>query len=346
MREPSDPLIMTASPGWIGGEHLRLRAPPRSRHSRPGAPEGSASHSARISGPQQNTRSTPCASTGSASPRCRSAPRGPSSSMSPSTAMRRPRGPTSRLPEQRERRPHRGRIGVVALVDQQRRAARQLERDARAASGRRLQLGERERRERKIGADERGRRQHRERIEHEMPARRAELVGDVGAEDARLHGRAVRLQRALEQPCVGARRARRTRRSARRRRCCALRASRPNCGLSRLITAAPPRLEPEEDLRLGVGDRLERAEEFEMHRLDRGDDRDLRAHQAGERLDLAGMVHADLEHGVARALRAARERQRHAPMIVVGGDRGMGLAVARRARAAAPPWCRSCRPSR
>src|SRR5262249_39034111 len=65
-----------------------------------------------------------------------------------------------------------------------------------------------------------------------------------------------------------------------------------------------------------------------MHRLDRGDDRDLRPHQPREWLDLAGMVHAQLEHGVACALWTARQRQRHAPMVVVGRKRGMGLAVA------------------
>ena len=86
--------------------------------------------------------------------------------------------------------------------------------------------------------------------------------------------------------------------------------------------------EPQEDFRLGVGDRLERAEEFQMHRLDGRDDRDLRPYQPRERLDLAGMVHAQLEHRVACALGAARERKRHAPMVVVGRERGMGLAVA------------------
>jgi hypothetical protein len=60
------------------------------------------------------------------------------------------------------------------------------------------------------------------------------------------------------------------------------------------------RLEPGEDFGLGVRDRLDRGEEFEMHRLDRGDDRHVRPHQPRQRLDLAGMIHPDLEHGVAR----------------------------------------------
>src|SRR6185437_12776993 len=66
-----------------------------------------------------------------------------------------------------------------------------------------------------------------------------------------------------------------------------------------------------------------------MHRLDRRDDRDMRTHQFGERRDLASMIHADLEHGVLRARRAARQRQWHAPMIIVGSGRDMGLAVGR-----------------
>ena len=89
------------------------------------------------------------------------------------------------------------------------------------------------------------------------------------------------------------------------------------------------RLDALEDFRLGVGDLLDRAEELQMHRLDRGDDRDMRAHQPGQRRNLAGVVHAHFEHGVTRALRAARQRQRHAPVIVVGRGRRMGLAAAR-----------------
>ena len=87
------------------------------------------------------------------------------------------------------------------------------------------------------------------------------------------------------------------------------------------------RLEAKEDFRLGVGDFLQRAEIFQMHRRDRRDDRHMRAHQFGQRRDLAGMVHADLEHRVFGARRTSGQRQRHAPMIVVGGGRGVRLAV-------------------
>ena len=60
-------------------------------------------------------------------------------------------------------------------------------------------------------------------------------------------------------------------------------------------------LDAQEDLGLGVGDFFQRAEKLQMHRRDGGDDGDVRAHEFGERRDLAGMVHADLEHGIFRA---------------------------------------------
>ena len=45
--------------------------------------------------------------------------------------------------------------------------------------------------------------------------------------------------------------------------------------------------------------------------------RDMRPHHANQRRDLARMVHADLEHAVSRVGRQPRQRQRHAPVIVV-----------------------------
>jgi len=51
-------------------------------------------------------------------------------------------------------------------------------------------------------------------------------------------------------------------------------------------------LEPFEYLRLGRGDRLHRAEIFDMRGGNRGDECDVGAHQPGQRGDLAGVVHA------------------------------------------------------
>jgi hypothetical protein len=101
-----------------------------------------------------------------------------------------------------------------------------------------------------------------------------------------------------------------------------------NCGMSRLRRRRRPARRRERS-RPWRRRSCERAEEFEMHRRDRGDHRDMRAHQPRQRLDLAGVIHAHFQHRVARARRTARQRQRHAPMIVVGGDRGVGLAVFR-----------------
>ena len=49
------------------------------------------------------------------------------------------------------------------------------------------------------------------------------------------------------------------------------------------------------DFRLGVGDRLDAGKELQMHRLDRGDDGDMRPHHPHQRLDFAGVIHPDLE---------------------------------------------------
>ena len=53
----------------------------------------------------------------------------------------------------------------------------------------------------------------------------------------------------------------------------------------------------------------------------------MRPHHFDQRLDFAGMVHADLEDGKTRRRRASRQRQRHAPVIVEGCGRGVSLAL-------------------
>ena len=165
------------------------------------------------------------------------------------------------------------RIGVVALVDDGRRPAGQIDLERRAAAGSGLEVGERERGEREIGADQHRRREHRQRIVHEM-APRPDLVGQLGAEDIRLDGRAAGMQRAFDEPRV---------------RLLVL-AEGDDAGDAGLLGAAlearelrvvaiddrgTAGSETEKDLRLGVGDLGERAEEFEVHRRDRGDDGDV-----------------------------------------------------------------------
>ncbi len=163
--------------------------------------------------------------------------------------MRADRCPAEHL----QRRRHGSRIGVVAFIDDKRRAAGKLDCDRRAAAGDRREFGERQRRERKIGADQFGRRQDRERIDDEMAAGRADLVGEFDAEDFRLDGRAARMQRAFDQPRIGR----------------FMLAERNDAGDAGLFGAAlemgelrdiaiddcrAARLDAEKDLRLGVGD--------------------------------------------------------------------------------------------
>ncbi len=208
-----------------------------------------------------------------------------------------------------------------------------------------VRFGERQRREREIGAGERRRRQHRERIQHHMAAGRAELVGDVGAEDARLHGRGVRLQRELDQPRVGLGVLAERDDAADARRLRLLLQPR-ELRIVAVDDRRAARLDALEDFRLGVGDGFDRGEEFQMHRLDGGDDRDMRAHQPASaarsrrrgscpfRTRRSARSAGSAPATAARPSGCCRRRPRH-------GSRRRATA-----RAAAPPWCRSCRPSR
>ena len=126
------------------------------------------------------------------------------------------------------------------------------------------ELGKRQRGKRKVGAGERRGRQHGERIHHQMPARRADLVFHVGAENARMHGRASRLQRALDQPRIGLLMLAEGHdlRDFRRRRF--LREALEMLAVA-IEHGRAARLDAFEDFRLGVGDAVERLEIFQMH---------------------------------------------------------------------------------
>ena len=65
-----------------------------------------------------------------------------------------------------------------------------------------------------------------------------------------------------------------------------------------------------------------------MSHLDGGDNGNIGLDHAGERPQLARMVHADLENPDFRGKRQARQRQRHAPMIVEAAGIGEGLGLA------------------
>ena len=86
------------------------------------------------------------------------------------------------------------------------------------------------------------------------------------------------------------------------------------------------RLQPLENLGLGLGDRRFGAEKFDMGGRDGGDDRDMGPHLPGQRGQFARMVHAHFEHTERRLARHPRQAQRHADMVVVAFDRAVNLA--------------------
>jgi hypothetical protein len=68
---------------------------------------------------------------------------------------------------------------------------------------------------------------------------------------------------------------------------------------------------------------------LEVRSSNRGDHRYVRTHQFDQRRDLAGMVHADLEHAELGIARHPRQHQRHAPVIIEAFDRGVRLTGGR-----------------
>ncbi len=81
------------------------------------------------------------------------------------------------------------------------------------------------------------------------------------------------------------------------------------------------RLHAFENLGLGVGDGFDVPEIFEMGWGYGGDQRHMGANKPVQCANLAGMVHADLEHTESRFALHPREAERDAPMIVVGSGR-------------------------
>ena len=216
---------------------------------------------------------------------------------------------------------------------------------ALAAAGLGAQAFERQRDLLDIGADKMGSAQHRKRVLDDVAAGHADARVDLLAADPRRDQRMVGMQREIDQPVDGL----------------GMFAEADDfldaCFLGQLGEQRPAlvvavdersavRLDAFEDFRLGSGDVVERLEMAEMRSGDQRDDRDMRPDQLHQRADLALMVHADLEDRVVAIGRHARQRQRHAPVIVERGCGGMHLADGRQARGEALPWCWSFRPSR
>jgi hypothetical protein len=83
------------------------------------------------------------------------------------------------------------------------------------------------------------------------------------------------------------------------------------------MMAVPARLQPFEDLGLGIGDRLHAAEVLDVRGRDGGDQRDVRSNQLGQRRNFAGVAHAHLEHAIDAVARHPGKAERH-PGVVVG----------------------------
>ena len=217
-----------------------------------------------------------------------------------------------------ERGAHRGGIGVVALVDDREGPVGGLKRLALAASGRRPETRERARRRLKVEARRARGHQNRQRIHGDVSARRADRIGQVLAEHARLHPRRLAVDIAGKKRGVGLRALAEGQDEAHASRAGGI-AQSLELRVVAIENGDATALQSTENLGLGVGDRLDRSEMFEMDGRDPRDDRDMRLRHCNQRRDLAGMVHADFEHAEARAFRHARQRQRYAPVIVVGG---------------------------
>ena len=343
----SEPFTITASPGRIAAQTASTSSAEDVRHGPRPSPSASVRRGSVMSGPAANTRSILFASIAAASAACSAGPSWPSSFMSPSTAMRRPPRLSSTAPRFDKRRAHGGRIGVVALVDQQRLAVADGQHGALAAPDRRLQLGERERRRGEVGAERVSGRKHAERIQRDVPSGRADPIGERLTEDraprrSNRSGfttiRSARISAASCSPNVTTRPA---------ARCERMRPQALEIGAVAVEHGGAARL-----------DAARRSRPW-RRRCPRCDGKNSMCTGSivvttatcgrtmrGQRQDLARMVHADLEDAEFGLARHARERQRHAPMIVVGGDRCVRRGPGATARCASPPWCRSCRPSR
>ena len=233
-----------------------------------------------------------------------------------------PAGRTLLLAEQGERRRHRGRIGVIALVDHQHLAAVNSDPAARTAAGQLLQLAERQTGGEPVTTKRIDHRQHRQRIRHPVRAGRCDGEAERGAAQAGGDKAAALFRPALvARADIGA--------------FAAAKGDDPRgmgtgggdqpVAMRRIIGdhRGAAGLQPLEDLALGVGDRFLAGEEGAVRRRDRRHQRDMRAHKPGQLGQLAGVIHPHLEHAEASVARHPRERQRHAGVIVVAFDRAM-----------------------
>ncbi len=202
MRLPSDPLIITTSPALRSRINASFSSSELDAYL-PRRPSGTASHKLRMRGPQAYKASARAASMAAASSAWSRGPASPSSSMSPehgdalATILR--LDPA----QHRERRPHRGWIGVIAFIDEQDFAAGRLKPVAHPASLGRAEAAQGFGGSRKIGAGKFGSTQHGERIHDDMLPGHADRVGDLLAQNRRSCQRGTVLEHARFEPDVG-----------------------------------------------------------------------------------------------------------------------------------------------
>jgi len=89
----------------------------------------------------------------------------------------------------------------------------------------------------------------------------------------------------------------------------------------------PPVFQPFEDRRLFHCDPFDIFKGLKVGRCHSRDHRHMRSCEPGQRSDFTRVIHADLDHCIFSVGWHPRQRQGHAPMVVITGNRGMGAAL-------------------
>ena len=276
---------------------------------------GSACDRWTMSGPAVNTRSIPQSVRGRARAACRATVSGPSSSMSPSTAIRLPPGPGRACPRTSMAASIETGDAFVALVDEPQAPLADGDRMAPAATLERPKIGKRRGGGGNIAAGRRHGGQDRQAVHHPMAAGNPDPKSRAFAGDRRHDAGALGLRDGLDEADDGVRMnaegnygVHPARRGGGGETAEMARVAIEHCD--------PVRLHAGEDLRLGVGDLLDVREEGAVHRGHPGDQRHVGAGEPGQGFDLPSMVHAHLEDPEAGVRGHAGETEGQAPVVV------------------------------
>ena len=257
--------------------------------------------------------------------------------------------PAGLVRQHRQRRAHRRRVGVVALVDHQRLAARDRARNRAPRPGSPPSSASASPASPRSPPDRIDRRQHRQRVRHPVRARLRQREAQLALADPR-GDEACRRSPTASSRSRARRRPRRCPNVTIRAACGAAAAiSRSRCGLSNGTIAVPPGSSPWKISPLASAIAAFVGEELGMRRRDRGDDRDVRADQPRSAAASSPAWFIPISNTPNRASRRhPREAERHAGMVVVALDRAMHrarrAAVERGEQRLLGRW--SCRPIR